>query len=238
MNNSKETLFDFRTALSDLHTFHGIQVNEDDFYEIGMLAWKKIGNRRVKYYILEKQELDSNKRIELPCNVYSIEGVTVDKEWCDINNTRFLPLSTITIPSVVKTLDLPSHNLDFPGTFVNYELLKLNGAEYIEVAMNEGTPINVIYTGLYVDEDGFPMLTQKESEAIAWYILYLTLHKQKLAKQSIDPNDMIMAKREWTRACGDARVPELLNQNVMDNVLNVMNSHNRKQYGRPFKLQI
>lgn len=238
MNNSKEPLYDFRTALTDLNLFHGISVNEDDFFEIGMLAWKKIGNKRTKYYMLEKQELDANGRVELPCNVHRIEAVTVDKEWCEINNTRFLPLSTITIPSVVKTLELPDHNLEVIGTFVNYELIQQNGAEFIEVAMDEGTPINIIYKGLFVDDEGFPQLTQKESEAIAWYLLYLDLHKRKLAKQAIDPNDMMRAKMEWTRACGDARVPEYINQNVIDTVLNVMNSHNRKMYNRPFKIKM
>jgi hypothetical protein len=42
-------------------------------------------------------------------------------------------------------------------------------------------------------------------------------------------------EQTWKRLCTRARVPEYLNQNQMDEILNVASSWDRKRFGKSFK---
>jgi hypothetical protein len=42
-------------------------------------------------------------------------------------------------------------------------------------------------------------------------------------------------EQEWKRLCTRARVPDYLNQNEMDEILNVSTSWDRKRFGKSFK---
>lgn len=44
-----------------------------------------------------------------------------------------------------------------------------------------------------------------------------------------------MLEQKWKLLCTQARVPDYINQNEMDEILNVMTSWDRKRFGRSFK---
>ena len=44
-----------------------------------------------------------------------------------------------------------------------------------------------------------------------------------------------MLEQKWKSFCTQARVPEYLNQNELDEILNVQTSWDRKRFGKSFK---
>ena len=79
-------------------------------------------------------------------------------------------------------------------------------------------------------------LTEKEVDAIAAFCAYST--DLKAARISKDKSTMEMAlflKQLWERACTRARVPDYINQNEMDEILNVAASWDRKRFGKSYK---
>jgi hypothetical protein len=43
--------------------------------------------------------------------------------------------------------------------------------------------VKVVYHGVVVDDEGLPLITSKESRAIAAYIAYMTMYKNSLVKR-------------------------------------------------------
>ncbi len=65
----------FKYAFYQLNLIYGIEMNEDEFEEIGLIAWNFIGNKRVRLY---KCELDIDTETcvaKLPCNCDKIIAV-------------------------------------------------------------------------------------------------------------------------------------------------------------------
>lgn len=81
----------------------------------------------------------------------------------------------------------------------------------------------VVYHGIFADEeDGLPLVNEKELRAIATYIAYVELNKEAIKKRDI--NLMKMAKtieESYNKLAAAARVKEYLNQNDMDRILDV-----------------
>ena len=44
-----------------------------------------------------------------------------------------------------------------------------------------------------------------------------------------------MLEQKWLKLCTQARVPDYINQNEMDEILNVATSWDRKRFGKSFK---
>lgn len=84
----------------------------------------------------------------------------------------------------------------------------------------------VIYHGILADdEDGLPLVNDKELRAIATFVAYISIYKESIKKR--DANLMRLAqvmKEDWLRACNAARTPEHLSQNDMDAILDVATS--------------
>lgn len=95
----------------------------------------------------------------------------------------------------------------------------------------------VVYHGVLADEeDGLPLITEKESRAIAAFIAYISLYKESIQKR--DGNLLKLAKTietDWIKLCRAARVKDYLSQNDMDRILDACTSFNRKSYGKSFK---
>ena len=80
----------------------------------------------------------------------------------------------------------------------------------------------VVYHGIFVDDEGLPLINQRELRAIATFVAYISLYKEALKKS--DANKMKLAmvvKEDWLRQCNIARVKEHFSQNDMDRILDV-----------------
>jgi hypothetical protein len=73
-------LNNFYYAYNLLNILYGLEIKEEDFEEIGLLAWNKIGNKHCRLY---KQTIclePCQNEFELPCNCDVLEAVTAPFE--------------------------------------------------------------------------------------------------------------------------------------------------------------
>lgn len=100
--------------------------------------------------------------------------------------------------------------------------------------------VMVVYHGIIADEeDGLPMINDKEMKAIAAFIAYTETYKDALKKRdNIGKIGFALVqslKDEWLRKCSAARVPDHVSQNDMNMILDVKSRWDRKMYGKSFK---
>ena len=91
----------------------------------------------------------------------------------------------------------------------------------------------VVYHGIFADDEGLPLLNDKELRAVATFVAYTSLYKEGLRKR--DGNILKIAqlvKEDWLRTCNAARVSEYVSQNDMDRILDANVRWDRKQYGK------
>ena len=228
---------DFHTAMYQANLLYGIELDEDEFEEIGLIAWEQIGNKRVQNYkYCTKVECGKNF-IELPCNCDIIESVTYGFE--DWNYTDNLHIDG-DIDSAFTEHYIEARKgfvdpLYISGKLVNYERV----GDKLYINSEYRGPINILYRGVILDDDGLPEITSKEKDAIAAYIAYTEKFKKYLQTN----NQQIMQQaqflqREWVRLCDAARVDAYLNQNAMDRILDSKSSWNRKIFRKSFKIKV
>lgn len=228
--------YPFYTALSQAFELYGVELDEDTFETYAMSAWKKIGNKDYKMYLIHAtplQDPDGGWYIQLPCNADSIEAVTLPYEDAQETHVNYNHYGLYTHPiedDIEKHKKMPNE-LYLPGKYVKYK--ELGDRLYFTEPYRM---VNILYKGLYADEDGLPYLNNKEVEAIAAYCAYVTDFKK--GRQTKDQASMQIAQIEearWKRLCDAARVSESISQNDMNEILSVMTSFNRSGYGRSYK---
>ena len=63
-------------------------MSPEDFEEIGLIAWNRIGNKQTRLYRYSIDVDCSTKAVALPCNCDEIEAVTLPYEdWNYVTNT-------------------------------------------------------------------------------------------------------------------------------------------------------
>lgn len=222
--------FPFYTALSHLHDFHGITIDEDEFETMAIHAFDKIGNKQTRMY--KTSGATKNCTFVLPCNVLEIEMVTDSKEDFQVKDDLYN--INVNHSNAENVLEHASHTPDsfyyMPGRMLDYEQ---NGDTlYFKVDTN----VNILYKGELLDSEGLPMLNHKQIEAIANYCAYTHLYKKGLATRDQATMQLAqMIRQEWNRTCENARVPEYINQNEMNEILQASSSWDRKRYNVSFK---
>lgn len=89
--------------------------------------------------------------------------------------------------------------------------------------------VDVLYYGTVVDAEGYPKVPNKTIEAIANYMFFIDTRKRFHMKQ-VDGNMMALATADKNLAIAQARTPDSLSQNEMDQILNVLTSSNKKRH--------
>ncbi len=226
---------EFYSAMYQANLLYGTDIQVDDFEEVGLIAWQKIGNKRVKTYrYCANINCDTNT-VELPCNCDIIEAVTYNfEDWNYTDNIK--PegdLNSAYVEGYIESRKAFNQPLYMPGKLVKYE--RVGNTLYI----NSGYKgrINILYRGVILDDNGLPELTDKEVDAIAAYVAYTSKYKQYLQtnnREILQQSQLLM--NEWTRLCDAARVSEYINQNEMNDILDAKTSWNRKVYNKTFKM--
>ena len=100
--------------------------------------------------------------------------------------------------------------------------------------------VMVVYHGIIVsEEDGLPMINDREMRAIAAYIAYALYFKEALRTKNKDTMALVQTlKEDWLRKCNAARIVDYLSQNDMDKILDVKSRWDRKQYGKSYKIAL
>ena len=228
--------YSFQTAYTQARELYGLELNPDEFESIGLTAWGKIGNKKYRLYkyqvVPTKSELNEYY-VDLPCNVDCIEAVTTNYE--DYQKTTPTTLAGNNqngwIEGYVETRKYNTGKLYVSGKFIKYreENNKIILSDRFQV-------VNILYKGYVVDDDGLPYLSEKEVDAIAVFCTYTDMFKKALLTR--DGASMQLAQileQKWLKLCTQARVPDYINQNEMDEILNVATSWDRKRFGKSFK---
>ena len=228
--------YSFHTAYTQARELYGLELNPDEFESIGLTAWGKIGNKKYRLYkyqvVPTKSELNEYY-VDLPCNVDCIEAVTTNYE--DYQKTTPTTLAGNNqngwIEGYVETRKYNTGKLYVSGKFIKYreENNKIILSDRFQV-------VNILYKGYIVDDDGLPYLSEKEVDAIAVFCTYTDMFKKALLTR--DGASMQLAQileQKWLKLCTQARVPDYINQNEMDEILNVATSWDRKRFGKSFK---
>ena len=229
----------FNAIYARANLLYDIEMQPVDFEEMALSGFEKIGNFRYRIYhaCLNLQQDEYGWFVELPCNCDPERLIAVTLTWGE--NWKYT--SSLTING-----DWDSHYVEnyIEGRKTNKSMFYEQGifAKYTVAGdklyfnQNYGK-VHVLYKGVLCnDEDGLPLVTEKEVEALAAYIAYIT--KQKAAWRINDINSLRMseiAKADWMRLCAQARVPKSISQNDMDRILDAATSFNRKHFNWSLK---
>lgn len=223
----------FYYALSLAETLYGVNMQEEDFEEIAILAFNQIGNKRSKLYRYSVCLDSCEKSIELPCNADEIEAVTTDFEdfqHVSNSNNQGLPGSFVTEQYIEskKAFKSPYY---ISGKYIPYE--RVGNTLYFQDHVNK---VNILYKGQQLDDNGLPEITDKEAMAIATYVAYIVKFKEAMTSANKGSGEAAqILKQQWLTQCDQARVPSYVNQNEMDEILDAKNNWNRKIQEKSYK---
>lgn len=221
-------LHNFNAAYSLADSLYGITLPESEFEDIALNGWEQINNKHTRLYRYVGNV--ENRQLILPCNVDVIESVHIPIPDAQMTSNK----SDIAFIDSVWTegfIDFWKWNKDpyyAKGKLIKYD--EGNGVLYFDRDYHN---VMIVYHGIIVDEEtGLPLLNDKELRAVAAYVAYVSLTKEGITKR--DGNVIKLAEiinQQWLRLCNAARVPDYLNQNDMDRILDVKVRWDRKTYG-------
>ena len=224
-------LHNIKSAIELLDVLYGVTVSESEFETMALVAWELIGTKHTKLHRYVGKVED--KTLELPCNVDVIESVHI-------------PVSDSQVSSSSSSYPL-SENISTEHYIANYnksDNLYYNNGKLVNYDVGDGVlyfkknypKVEIIYHGILVDEDGLPLVNEKELKAIAAYVAYSYFYKDGLKKRNGDSLQLAQTvKADWLKYCNAARIPDHLSQNDMDSILDVKFRWDRKMYGKSFK---
>ncbi len=220
--------------MSLAQTLYGVDLKEEDYEEVGLVAWGMIGNKRTRTYRYSAcMDACSDNTIQLPCNCDLLEAVTIGwEDWGNVTNDT--PNGDLNSGFVEQYIEHRKsfHDLLYQsGKFIKYE--RVGNTLYLDRPYRK---VNILYRGIILDDDGLPELTDKEALAIATYCAYIDKYKEGLRTNNANIIQLANSlKRDWLVQCDQARTPEYLNQNEMDQILEAKTSWNRKVHSKSYK---
>ena len=222
--------FHYIAVLLDM--LYGLELEDEDLEEIGLIAWNLIGNKTTRLYSYSTTINPDDNSIKLPCNASSIESVTIPcEDWSRVTNySEQGDPRTAFIESYIESSKVFKSSYHVPGKLVKY----YQTGDILYFPENYGT-VNILYKGIIMDGDGLPELSDKEANAIATYIAYVDKYKEGL--KTNNGGLIQLAKdleQKWLKQCDQARVTNL-SANDMNEILDIKVSWDRKSYGIGYK---
>lgn len=225
----------FKYAISLAQMLYDIDINDmDTLIEIGLVAYNFIGNKNTQL-VADIVNVDMRTGlVNLPCKADLVEAITYPKveDWNYTSNTKnFGDSNTLNVEQYIEKSKQFVDPLYVSGRLIKYR----REGNYIYV--NEKVDVVcVLYHTEQLDEEDLPLINDKEAIAIADYIAYTIKYKEALRSNNSNIFQMAQTiKKQWLLHCDAARVPEYVNQNEMNDLLEIASSYNRKVHGRSFK---
>lgn len=224
-------LHNFNSIYSVVNTIYGLTIDPNSFEDVALFGWEQIGARhtRLHRYVTDT----SNKRITLPCNVDVIEAVTIP--FMDAQMTS----NTEAYPQYYNQYveqHIEAHKWNDAAVYTSGKLIKYREEGDELVFDQDYKDVTILYHGVIVDDEGLPLLNDKEIKALAAFVVYSDTYKQALARKDGNLLQLAqVAKADWMKACTAARIPDTFSQNDMDSILDVKTRWDRKAYGKSYK---
>lgn len=224
-------LHNFKAVYSLANILYGTVINPSNFEDIILNGWELIGNKHTRLYRYVASTID--KKIELPCNVDIIESVHIPVADAQVtSDTSIFPL--IQNEYYEKYIEAWKWNED--PLYTSGKLIKYRLEGNVLSFDQDYANVMIVYHGIIVDDEGLPMLNDREVRALATYGAYSDIYRQSLVRK--DGNMMQLAavlKMDWLKQCSAARIPDTLSQNDMDKILDVKTRWDRKQFHKSYK---
>lgn len=223
----------FNTAYAQANLIYGVDIPQETFEEIGLIAWNKIGNKTSRFYRYKSDVDPDTLSIKLPCNCDIIEAVTyMFEDWnYATNKTVNGDYQSQFIEQYIEGRKLYESPYYISGKFAKYERI----GDTLAFDKNYGT-VNVLYRGVILDDEGLPYLNTKEAEAIACYCALTVKFKEGWTLNNSNIlQEAQMLEQRWLKLCDEARVPIHIDQNEMNQVLDAKSSWGRKLYNKSYK---
>lgn len=211
-NNSTFQYESIFRGLSLIQSFFDDTPNEDDYLENSLNCLRHIGNVHTVLYGYNGVT-DENGELCLPVSAMSIEYVgDGEPDW-----------SSISIRNQLSQLYAQ-------GFYVSYKFL---GDKIVTDFPNKR--LTVAYRTYRQDEQGLPLVTEKEAEACAYWWKWVDSRRQMYKGNQLAGNVFQFATRDKNKSLLQARIPERYSQNFMDQMLNIVYSRDRKVHNLSFK---
>lgn len=229
-------LRDFNAIYAMANELYDLEMHPASFEEIALKAFDLIGNKRLRTYhaVLDVECDEHGWFAELPCNYEYIEAVTLEwgESWQYTSN-KYMEgdWNSMYNENYIESRKVNTGMLYEPGIFAKYE--QIGDTLYFKTPYKK---VHVLYRGQLLSDDGLPKVTDKEIYAISAYIAYVVARKEAWRLKTKEAMQFsMMAENEWKRLCEDARVPEHINQNEMDRILDANSSFSRKTHNWSYK---
>lgn len=223
----------FYSIINQANLLYGLEMNEDDMIDVGLIAWNKIGNKQHKLYRLRANIDCDTLTVQLPCNCDEIEAVTYDfEDWNYTSNTSINgDYNSSFTEQYIEGRKVYQNPFYVSGKYAKYRRLN----DTLQFDKNYGA-VNILYKGVELDDDNLPYLTQKEVDAIACYCAYVKKFKEGISthNQAILAESQLL-EQKWLKLCDAARVPSYINQNEINEILDAKTSFNRKIFNKSYK---
>ena len=226
-------LYHINSAYSLVKTMYGFEPSTDDFEDLAMVAWQRIGNKHTRLYRYVGDT--KNKELELPCNLVDIESVHIPIVDAQVTSSLsdYVMYDSVMIEHYIDAWKFMEDPLNQRGRYVKYK----EGDEVLY--FNRDYPrVMVVYHGVLADDqDGLPLINDKEMEAIAAFVAYRETYKDILRKRDMSKASMAILqdmKEDWLRRCNAARSIDHISQNDMDKILDIKTRWDRKNYNHNY----
>jgi hypothetical protein len=224
---STDKFLEIESVIPSLQVEYGLELDIFTVKELGAKVLKNIGNIYQTVYLYVGQMV--NGELDVPCDASHIISVSnnliIDYTGYPRHyNKEIYELQML--PEVKRV-----------GEYLRYRYENGKLLFYAEVVGADKPELNetvyVVYTSQLVDERGFPKITWYEKEAIAAYCYYIDLRKRATVGLA-NGNLLQMYEKEYKRRVNEARVPEKITRNLIDEVLNLKFGYGLKSYGNSF----
>lgn len=212
---------------------YGIEMSTDRFEELALIAYGKIGNKNCRLYRFFGSVDPVTLSLELPCNLTYIEAVTCAMEdWEHVTNTTWGgDIDSAFTEEYIERSKLFMDPLYQSGKFLKYT--KVGSTLYFDRPYGL---VCILYKGEVLDDNGLPVINEKEANAIATYIAWTSKYKEGIT--TMNANIIKIAQeleQRWNRSRDQASTPEHISQNEMDEILDAKTNWNRKQFRKTYK---
>ena len=225
----------FYTAYPLIQQLYGVDIQTDDFEEIGLIAWNHIGNRiskLYKYKVKPSKDQMGQYYVDLPCNCDIIEAITYGwEDWNYTSNTKINgDYNSQFTENYIEGRKILTSPLYLSGKFVKYEQVGHT------IYLDNSSTIFILYKGVVLDDEGLPYITDKEALAIATYCAMIKMRKEGFVlRNSAIIQQSQLLYQDWLKLCSAARVPQYVNQNEMNEILDVNSNWGRKVFNKSYK---
>jgi len=237
-----EHTMNIRAGLSVLKTMYGMHMDEYDYLDIAVDTLRNIKHFGTTEY-LSFITVDSSGKAMLPCNMDSIDAVTTQEmgrkafaSRVEFDMDGIVGTDTYySMEGTIKALGLTARPGLAGSSGKGYISYQLDGKTISVGREHAGQRIALAFTGIATDLEGLPLITRKQSNALA------VVAARVLAVRGANRGDKNLASmvEYYTGISGRliqaASIPEDLTDNELDEVLNAKTSFNRKSINRPTK---